>query len=85
VKRVVVHIDRVTLHGVDPNDRARALEGFAAALVEQLSRPGVAQSLATMAHRPSLKVRPAAAPSVPGRIADAGRAAGAALGREMLR
>jgi hypothetical protein len=80
VKRVVVHIDRVSLRGVDPADRQKVIEGFKEALVEQLDLPGVAGSLETMGRRPSLKVRADRAPE-----GDWSRSAGTALGRELAR
>ncbi|MGH2689407.1 MAG: hypothetical protein ACRDKW_11445 [Actinomycetota bacterium] len=80
VKRVVVHIDRVTLRGVDAVGRRKVLEGFQQALVEQLELPGAAGSLASMGHRPSLTVRAGREPG-----GDWIRSAGAALGRELTR
>ncbi len=76
----MVHIDRLTLRGVEPADRTELVEGFKAAIIEQLSLPGVAESLTKMGHRPSLTVRPVAEPSAP-----PGRLAGDALGRELSR
>lgn len=80
MKRVVVHIDRVTLRGVDPAHREKVVEDFKAALVEQLNLPGAAGSVQAMGHRPSVTLR---ADRTPG--PHWSRSAGTALGRALAR
>lgn len=53
--RVVLHIDRLVLHGVPMAERAAWLRHFEAELVHALSRPGAALAWATAGQQPRLR------------------------------
>lgn len=45
MKRVVVHIERLTLRGIDPGNREAILEGLRQQLGQLLKDPGTSQGL----------------------------------------
>lgn len=53
--RVVLHIDRLVLHGVPAAERAAWLRHFEAELVRSLSQPGAAQAWAAAGQQPRLR------------------------------
>jgi hypothetical protein len=55
--KVVVHIDRLVLQGVEPSQRDAFLAQLNARLASEFARPGVAEAWATTGHRETLRVR----------------------------
>ncbi|AGA89624.1 hypothetical protein Thimo_0785 [Thioflavicoccus mobilis 8321] len=82
--RLVLHIDRLVLRGVDPGDAEALAAGLRAGLARQLAEPGAAQALGGTASRPV--VRADQVRLAPGDAAPAqGEAIAAHLVRETLR
>lgn len=53
--RVIVHIDRLVLYGIHPEDQKHFAEGLQTELGRLLQLPGAAERLVSMGHRPRLK------------------------------
>jgi len=71
--RIVVHIDRLVLTGIDRNDAATVAAGMQAELQRLLAEPGINRALTDTGHR--LRIRVGAVPVAPGTTAQAmGRA-----------
>ncbi|MCE2945586.1 MAG: hypothetical protein ACK515_23265 [bacterium] len=75
--RLVVHIDRLVLHGVAPSDRAALARALQQELQQQLAEPGALQRWTALDSRPRLQVAPLR-DAPPG-----GAALGAALARHL--
>jgi hypothetical protein len=56
MKRVVVHIDRLALHGVRREDRSAVGEALRRELTRQLARPHTAQDLAERRDAPRIRI-----------------------------
>lgn len=54
--RIVVHIDKLVLHGFDRHDAAAVSAGVQAELQRLLEQPGAAASLSEGGHRGQLRV-----------------------------
>jgi len=82
--RIIVHIDRLVLRGVDPAQRNAVAAALQAELARSLARPGAPQRLAASGGRPRIEagVHGLRAGATPGGI---GRAAGRAIAREVGR
>lgn len=55
MKRIVLHVDRVRLLGVDPAERERVVAELRETLQQQLAEPGAAERLAAIGHLESLR------------------------------
>lgn len=53
--RVIVHIDRMVLHGIPPEDQQHIAEGLTGELGRSLQLPGVVERLTSMDHRPRIR------------------------------
>lgn len=53
--RVIVHIDRLVLHGVPPEDQQPVAEGLQGELGRLLQAPGVAEQLASVHSRARMR------------------------------
>jgi len=60
--RLVVHIDRLVLHGVAPSQRAAVAQALQEELQRQLADPATLQRWARMESQPRLQVPPIPAP-----------------------
>lgn len=58
MNRVVIHIDRLVLHGVDPADAQAVSEGVRAELQRLLADPDAAEALSAGGDRPRISAAP---------------------------
>jgi hypothetical protein len=79
--RLVVHIDRLVLHGVAPSQRMAVAQALQQELQRQLAEPGALERWAGLSSRPRLDVAPL--PSAALQPAPAGAALGSALARHL--
>jgi hypothetical protein len=71
--KLVLHIDRLVLRGVPPDQREAVVAGLQAALVREFAQPGVAEQLANAGQRDRVRARFAAPDDAQALGRDAGR------------